>query len=642
MAAANAFLLAVLMLATSSVAQGCIHDQIDHKLTTHEQNYSPLHPFTDESNSRNRRLRAEDDATNFQIYDRAEGDAALYQPIRITPYYDDSSLNALPANQRALIKEIIPEAIERFNRALQVVPVVGNLMAKRSCNMQYKTTPPVCKTFVENEVCLEMPIPDNHFGPTRQCSECTSANCAKDPCTTTSGEGIADTDFLLYVRAATTAYCSGSVLAYASSCQKDQFDRPTFGMANFCPDQIDTDPLEYEHQLATALHEITHALGFSSQFFAYMRHADGTPRTPRDANGRPPIYTSGTCKNGNPIDYYIAPHTNTVQFVNERDRAVAKLVTPNIAKYVQTHFNCSSLIGAELENQDDGCIGSHWEERIFESEYMSPVSSFRNVFSALTLAYFEDSGWYKANLSTAERLHFGANKGCAFASEKCIDKATKTSIAPDHYCTSDAYESCSVDATSRSVCSITRGKSISPSDQYFSEDPSEGGLNDYADFCPLNTGYTYGDCANTDNLAVPPGTSLNILGETYCPTCKCTSTTLRSSDSSDWVVSNRRQTGCYAMKCIANSSVVEVTIARGSGKTPVTVNCTAKGAKMTIPGFSGTLTCPDPFTICGTESLSTVEISKGVNLQASDAMRPRLAVWMHLALLAAVGALFAL
>lgn len=44
----------------------------------------------------------------------------------------------------------------------------------------------------------------------------------------------------------------------------------------------------------------------------------------------------------------------------------AYLVTPNVLRVVREHFNCSTLIGAELEG--DGGFGaqlSHWEERIF-------------------------------------------------------------------------------------------------------------------------------------------------------------------------------------------------------------------------------------------------------------------------------------
>ncbi|KAF1326518.1 Intraflagellar transport protein 46, partial [Globisporangium splendens] len=198
-----------------------------------------------------------------------------------------------------------------------------------------------------------------------------------------------------------------------------------------------------------------------------------------------------------------------------------------------------------------------------------------------------------------------------------------------------------LDATSRSVCAITTGKIVDSVYQYFT-DPTKGGLNDYADFCPLNTGYTYGDCANPDNLTVPPGTSFNILGETHRATCRCTGTSLRSTDSSDWIVNQQRQTGCYAMECIANTLTIEITIAKGIGgsKSPIKVNCTAKGTKIKVAGFSGELTCPDPFTICGAEPLASVSANSGTSLQAaaSNGVTQRGLVWTHMALLVAIGA----
>ena len=39
----------------------------------------------------------------------------------------------------------------------------------------------------------------------------------------------------------------------------------------------------------------------------------------------------------------------------------------NTQSEVRSHFGCSSLVGAELENQGGSAtIGSHWEKRIFE------------------------------------------------------------------------------------------------------------------------------------------------------------------------------------------------------------------------------------------------------------------------------------
>lgn len=44
--------------------------------------------------------------------------------------------------------------------------------------------------------------------------------------------------------------------------------------------------------------------------------------------------------------------------------------------------------------------GSHWEERILETEIMAPVVGSNKIhISPMTLATFEDSGWYTANYS---------------------------------------------------------------------------------------------------------------------------------------------------------------------------------------------------------------------------------------------------
>jgi hypothetical protein len=263
---------------------------------------------------------------------------------------------------------------------------------------------------------------------------------------------------------------------------------------------------------------------------------------------------------------------------------------------------------------------------------MTPVDSFRNVFSALTLAFFEDSGWYRANTSAAERLHFGENRGCAFATEKCINPSTAEPVAADHYCTNNAAESCSVDATSRSVCTLDTGRTIPSDYRYFPGFPTKGG-DDYADFCPINVGYTYGDCSNPDNLAFPGTTRINIFGESYCSNCKCTDTTLRSADSTSWVVNARRQTGCYAMRCIdngsndASKSIVEFTIPRSKTNDAVLVNCTMKGERISVPGFSGRLTCPDPNVICDSPSAYSFIDDSGTgatgsgtaNLRSNDA-----------------------
>jgi hypothetical protein len=115
---------------------------------------------------------------------------------------------------------------------------------------------------------------------------------------------------------------------------------------------------------------------------------------------------------------------------------------------LKEHFNCQNWpnAGAELEDfGGSGTAGSHWEKRVFFNEYMTGTSDPNSVYSELTLgqygrrshrvpclpvppdlvatglcaALFEDSGWYQANYTRAQRLPWGYKTGCAFAQERC-------------------------------------------------------------------------------------------------------------------------------------------------------------------------------------------------------------------------------
>ncbi len=81
------------------------------------------------------------------------------------------------------------------------------------------------------------------------------------------------------------------------------------------------------------------------------------------------------------------PSNSTVKIFYERGHSVAKLTTPNVLAFVREYFQCDTLNGAELEDQESTCFGNFWEERIFESEIMRSALSFRNHLSALTLVF---------------------------------------------------------------------------------------------------------------------------------------------------------------------------------------------------------------------------------------------------------------
>jgi leishmanolysin-like peptidase len=102
-----------------------------------------------------------------------------------------------------------------------------------------------------------------------------------------AGAGLDSADYGLFITAQQTAVCgdaSGGVVAYALGCQRDALDRPTWGRINLCPASISTAAAAYHTQVSVVMHEMAHALGFSSDSWPLFRNADGSPRTPRDPN----------------------------------------------------------------------------------------------------------------------------------------------------------------------------------------------------------------------------------------------------------------------------------------------------------------------------------------------------------------------
>lgn len=64
--------------------------------------------------------------------------------------------------------------------------------------------------------------------------------------------------------------------------------------------------------------------------------------------------------------------------------------------------------------------GSHWDKYIVYNEYMSPqlTNNFMYI-SNLTLALFEDMGWYVADYNFSMGLQWGKNSGCTFFDQTC-------------------------------------------------------------------------------------------------------------------------------------------------------------------------------------------------------------------------------
>ncbi len=238
-------------------------------------------------------------------------------------------------------------------------------------------------------------------------------------------EGVSDTDLLIFVTAHNTingfTLCDKNALASASYCSLDQYDRPVIGFINFCVENVNAEKNE-DAVVAIGVHELTHVLGFSDDLFKFFRDSNGKPLTQR-----PFKKTSVKCVDGS-VRSTILASDSVIKSTEDDDGSVSfEIVSPTVADIVRNHFNCEEMSGARLENQPtrNSCTGSHWDERYFFTDIMSPIFSSDSVslLSPLTVALIKDTGWYQVSFASKhiKNSPFGLGAGCDFLVENsCI------------------------------------------------------------------------------------------------------------------------------------------------------------------------------------------------------------------------------
>ena len=484
-----------------------------------------------------------------------------WKPIRIKPVYINVSTTStgMTANKVTFLKEkLIPEAISAWSNMLSVQPISGKLYAGRDCEKVY-TASGKCKEFKSTTTCsdghsgFEIDLAP-YFG--RETYYATSPNDIGTVLPAGSSTINENVDYILFITTDQTSSCDGpsngesGTLAYALSCQTDQYGRPLIGRTNFCPYAINLN--DYQTQLTTALHEINHALGFSSNNFPDWIFDNKTAiESTKVAKSFKYLDKAGVEKTS---DSYL-PSSSIVNFFAERGMnkcnpsalanynsnsqtitrwtlsdCVHKIVTPRVVLAARKHFNCETLNGAELENHlttASSLIGSHWEQRIFNNELMGSYVQYVGRISAVTLALHEDSGWYKANYSgTPEgwRLgDWGFKQGCAFALDKCITNGVGVASKPQHFFA--MYENLvSLPDGMGAGTSLNKTYASVPSQYRYWSQGTIGGVDGtlsgtMADFCPMIQVYPNTRCYET------PGTAyVDTNANGFCQTYTCTST----------------------------------------------------------------------------------------------------------------------
>jgi len=498
------------------------------------------------------------------------------EPIRIVLNYTLFDQDVTNATIRNYYKNtVFPRALNYFTTTLKVEPVVGNLhYSKYGCDSRWVSGPNkgYCVSGdPKTQTCGFMTIPDSMYPPGDK--YCTSGvdtgTCSPLP----SGDGVANADLYLYVSGRSCD--SSSTLAYASHCAQDQKDRPVVGLINMCSQHNSYKGTEAKilEDVSLVIHEMTHSLVFSSNLYPFFRNSSGEPRTPRDSNGSPPSV------DGRPV-----ASTNTVATFTERGHTVTKIVTEKVVAAFAEHFNCSTANGGELEDSGgSGTSGAHWEMRNLRGEYMNGATTeYENVYSKMTLALFEDSGWYEVNYTSAQVLKWGNGGGCTMFNGSCLIPGPTPVPSSKWFC-ADSSEGCTYDRSAHGLCYVATFSAALPSYyQYWTNDPTKGGGNAAVmDYCPSVGAYSNGNCGVVANTPTQ-----NARGQAYGSTSMCFKSSLLSTS---YVYNDQSafKFACYESQC-TGAGVLQIR--------PVGVSAWTDCGDATVlsfSGFNGNLTCPD-------------------------------------------------
>ena len=427
----------------------------------------------------------------------------LIETLKQSQFSDDPQDIITQARGNAIINTVLPQIESLWSQALSIIPSKQDLV-------------------IPADVCFEL----YNFPP-----EWSDSN-----------RGIKDTDLLMFISAfdtiGDTELCNSkdealSTLAVSSPCAIDPHsDRPVVGFANVCLNTITTnedgavDPASVQTMIDVLSHELVHVLGLNSELYKYFRNSkNGKSLTKRKKTflGKDAGFeiSEAQCVNGQSTRMMEVPCENTVQYKTESivynngmvERGYYEVLLPTVATVAQNHFNCPTLSGVRLENQptSEDCFGSHFDERTWFTEFMSAVyDEDAAVLSPLTLAFLEDTGWYKSDFTQASNSPFGLKAGCDFVNESCIVDEKVPAYGKGFFCDDLSGEEwmCGPSHEFRAKCDLE--SYAYPRRTYF--EPNHLGPSfTHADFCPMAVSKAV-DCDDDSGDVVKIHPQIEVFG----------------------------------------------------------------------------------------------------------------------------------
>nr|CCD15540.1 Major Surface Protease [Trypanosoma congolense IL3000] len=284
-----------------------------------------------------------------------------------------------------------------------------------------------------------------------------------------NAEGVPDADMAMYAAAGPMP---AGVAAWATTCIVFDDDRPAAGVMNLGVASISLT----ETSIRTVAHEIAHSLGFS---FYFMSNAKTVTRVP-GVRGK---------------------------------KEVVLVSSPRTLQKTREHYKCPAAAGMELEDEGgSGTAMSHWERRNAKDEFMSGISG-PGRYTALTMAAFEDLGYYRSVWGMEEPMGWGNSSGCELLTEKCLVEGV--TAYPAMFCNgSEVGLTCTSDGSALGECFTVQYESELPAEyQYFSDTKLGGSAHTLMDYCPYIFGYSNTRCSDGDIR--------RMYGSVIGPSSKC-------------------------------------------------------------------------------------------------------------------------
>ena len=352
------------------------------------------------------------------------------------------------------------------------------------------------------------------------------------------------------------------VLAQAWTCIYSGERKPMVGIVEISPYfTLNKFDISY-HMKYLLLHEITHILGFSATIFKHLN-----------------------------IIYVERKNGITKEYIN----------STKVIEKAKIHFNCKNIKGIELENQgQEGEAGSHWDARYMLGDYMISTNYPEMTISDITLAFLEDTGFYKANYYTGGLFRYGKNQGCSFLEEDCV--SMQGTSFPNEFCIEPGGYFCGSSHINRGDCYIIEYEDIITGQFRYFDNKYAGGFLP-ADYCPVSYNYYEEKYENISYYPFNCNFGLSLypsLGEEIGKNSICFESTLLSSsnilNSNNANKLNESLSVCYKIGCDRKRKQINVTI----GEEIIT--CPTKGTILRNPkGFFGTIKCPDYNLVCTSE-----------------------------------------